>query len=277
VEAQTYCWICKKVADSAEHRIKKSDLVNLYGSGSYKGKNAVVLIREGQKISVQGPNSKLVKYKKNLCSKCNNEFSQPFDKAYESFITYIRQNKDLILKRRFIDFQDIYGDEFAASQCNLYKYFVKSLGCRLANDGYPIPEDLPALLPKRPFRTRLRITFAVHEDFLLLPEAIKTAGKGDLMTFLPVQETRPTWLEKWRAKKYGRTRPLEYQWNESFEWLYVWYWYNTTPSGKLGSTWIADSQYIYLGSYEVLSDEERQKLLEQYSSLIDNTTEIPAV
>lgn len=277
MEAQTYCWICKRVADSAEHRIKKSDLVNLYGSGSYKGENAVVLIRAGQEIPVQGPNSKFVKYKKHLCSKCNNEFSQPFDKAYERFIAYIRQNKDLIIKRRLIDFQDIYGDEFEVGQCNLYKYFVKSLGCRLSNDNYPIPEDLPALLPKRSFRTRLRITLSVSEDFLLLPENVKTAGKGNLMTFLPLQETRPTWLEKWRAKKHGRTRPLEYQWSESFEWLYVWYWYNTLPNGKLGSTWIADSRYVYLGSYEVLSDEDRQKFLEQSSESKDTSSETPAV
>ncbi len=101
MESKTCCWICNKIADSAEHRIKKSDLGNLYGSGSYKGENSVVLIRAGQESKVQGPNSKIVKYKKNLCSKCNNEFSQPFDKSYEHFITYIRQNKDLILRGCF--------------------------------------------------------------------------------------------------------------------------------------------------------------------------------
>ena len=137
---------------------------------------------------------------------------------------------------------------------------MKSLGCRLANDGYPIPKDLPALLPKKQFRTRLRITFAVSEDLLLFTEN-KTAGKGNLYTFAPVSETRPTWLEKWQAKKQGRTGPLEYQWSENFEWLYVWYWYNIIPNGHLGSTWIADSRYVYLGSYEILSDEEKQKIV----------------
>ncbi len=137
---------------------------------------------------------------------------------------------------------------------------MKSLGCRLANDGYPIPKDLPALLPKKQFRTGLRITFAVSEDLLLFTE-IKTAGKGNLKTFAPVSETRPTWLEKWQAKKQGRTGPLEYQWSENFEWLYVWYWYNIIPNGNLGSTWIADSRYVYLGSYEILSDEEKQKIV----------------
>ncbi len=248
MEAQTYCWICKQVADSAEHRVKKSDLVNLYGSTSYKGENALVLIREGKKFPIQGPNSKVVKYKKNLCSKCNNDFSQPFDKAYEAFIEYILKNEDTILKCRFIDFKSVYGDRFELFQRNLYKYFVKSFGCRLDNDGYPIPEDLPALLPKERFKTRLRITFSVNENFLLPSEEIKILGNGPLLTLVPIQETRPTLIEKWRAKKYGRTLPLEYQCCENFKWLYVWYWYNKLPDGKLGSTWIANSQYIYLGS-----------------------------
>lgn len=271
MKVQTYCWICKRVADSAEHRVKKSDLVNLHGSGPYKHENALVLVREGKEFSIQGPNSKVVKYKKNLCAKCNNEFSQPFDKAYESFVAYLLQNEDTLLKRRFIDFSDVYGSEFEVGQRNLYKYFVKSFGCRLANDGHPIPEDLPALLSKRRFRTRLRITFSVHEDFLLLPEKIKILGNGPLITFYPLQETRPTWLEKYRAKKYGRTRPLEYRCNENFKWLHIWYWYNMSPDGTLGSTWIADSQFIYLGSHQVLSDEEKQKLSKR--CLSDDTTE----
>jgi len=262
VEAKTDCWICKRIADSAEHRIKRSDLVNLHGSGPYKGENALVLIREGKQIPIQGPNSKMVKYKKNLCAKCNNDFSQPFDKAYESFIAYFIQYESILLKRRFIDFTDVYGDEFQVGQRNLYKYFVKSFGCRLANDGYPIPEDLPALLPKNRFRTRLRITFSVHENLLLPPEGIKILGNGPLITFLPLQETYPTWIDKWRATHYGRTGPLQYRCSENFKWLYVWYWYNIPPDGRLGSTWVGDSKYIYLGSHELLSNEEKQKFSE---------------
>jgi hypothetical protein len=251
VEDQTYCWICKQVANSAEHRVKKSDLVSLYGSGSYKGEEAPVMIRDGKEFTIQGPSSKIVKYKKILCAKCNNDFSQPFDKAYESFVLYILQNEDLITKRRFIDFREVYGDEFNVAQRNLYKYFVKSFGCRLANDGYQIPEDIRALLPKNRFLTRLRITFAVHEEFLL--QGFNILGNGPLMIYFPLQETRPTWIEKYRAKKYGRTLPLKYFCSENFKWLYVCIWYNISPEGNLGSTWIADSQYVYLGSHKDLN------------------------
>ncbi len=219
---QTYCWICKKTADSAEHRIKKSDLVTLHGSGSYK--NTLIMFRGDQQIPIQGPNSKIVKYNKILCANCNNNFSQPFDKAYEIFVNYILDNENLVIKRRFVNFRDIYGDEFENGQRNLYKYFVKSFGCRLANDGHLIPKDLPALLSKRRFRTGLRITFSINEDYLDFKFNI--LANGPLRTYLPLQETRPTWLEKWRYKQYGRTIPLQYISNESFKWLTTWCWYN---------------------------------------------------
>jgi hypothetical protein len=159
----TECWICGGVADSAEHKIKKSDIVRIHGSGAYKDKG-IVLYDSQSFTTLRGPNSKLVKYGKVLCSVCNNSFSQPFDKAYENFVNHIYENKDLLLKRRFIDFHEIYGIDFANEQVNLYKYFVKSLGCRLAHYGNLIPTDLSKLLKKRRFRTRLRISFAVNED-----------------------------------------------------------------------------------------------------------------
>ncbi|MBR8832110.1 MAG: hypothetical protein N5P05_004433 (plasmid) [Chroococcopsis gigantea SAG 12.99] len=260
----THCWICKQSADTAEHRIKKSDLVNLFGSGSYKDENGVVLVRGTQQIPILGPNSKKIKYDKNLCAKCNNDLSQPFDRAYETFINYICQNEDLILKRRFIDFQEVYEDDFVVSQRNLYKYFVKSFGCRLNDGKLPIPKDLLSLFPKTSFKTGLRITFSVCEDHLLFFKSLKIAGKGDIMTLIypPSKETKPTFQERIKAKINSRIRPLQYRWSEQFKWLYVWYWYNWMPDGQLGSTWVADSQFIYLGSFETLTDEYRKQLLE---------------
>jgi hypothetical protein len=267
MDNQTYCWICKKAADSAEHRIKKSDLVTLHGSGAYKGENTLLMFRGEQEIPIQGPNSKVVKYKKILCANCNNNFSQPFDKSYELFVDYILNNEDLVIKRRFVDFRDVYGDEFEVGQCNLYKYFVKSFGCRLANDDHPVPEDLPVLLSKRRFRTKLRITFSVDEEYLDF--GFHILANGPLMTYLPLQETRPTWLEKWRYKQYGRGHTLQYVCSESFKWLSTWCWYNIQPDGKFGSSWVADSQYVYLGSNERLSHEKRKEIIEEMRSSED--------
>jgi hypothetical protein len=261
------CWICGLPANSAEHRIKKSDLVTLYGAGSYKGANALVLIKSGKEIPIQGPNSKHVKYGKSLCCKCNNEFTQPFDKAYEQFINYIRDNKNTILNKRFIDFNDVYGNNFEAYQRDLFKYFVKSFGCRLIDAGYPVPKDLQALLFKKSFLTRLTINFAVDEDLLLLKEISKTVGKGDLLARPRESQSPNSKLSKALEWIKTITKPPIYEWSEFFEWMIVSFWYNAIPDGKLGSFWIANSQFIYFGSYTRFSEEEREELIEKVIKL----------
>ncbi len=37
------------------------------------------------------------------------------------------------------------------------------------------------------------------------------------------------------------------------------------PDGTLGSTWIANSQYIYMGSHERLTVEKRQEMIKNES------------
>jgi hypothetical protein len=251
----TKCWICGGVADSAEHKIKKSDIVKICGSGTYE---EVVLYDSKSFTPLRGPNSKLVKYDKILCSACNNSFSQPFDKAYENFVNHIYENKDLLLKRRFINFQEIYGIDFADQQVNLYKYFVKSLGCRLAHYGDLIPTDLPRLLKKRRFRTGLRISFAVNEDKLLKPELQEMAGNGELYGF---ESNKSPGILRKILLKMDKSRSCIYQYSEYFQWLHIFYWYNYLPDGSLGNPWVANSQYLYLGSFSPLPDNIRDQLL----------------
>ena len=56
------CWICGAEADSAEHRLKKSDLVRAHGKGPYIDSSALSHIRNGKETLIQGPGSKHVKY-----------------------------------------------------------------------------------------------------------------------------------------------------------------------------------------------------------------------
>jgi len=76
-----------------------------------------------------------------------------------------------------VDFYDVYGSDFTSGQLNLYKYFVKLLGCDLVATGFEVPPDLIDLLGKRQFRTKLVITFAINLDNLLLKNP-NDAGMG---------------------------------------------------------------------------------------------------
>ncbi len=246
-----YCWICGKKADSREHTIKKSDVIRAHGKGPYQGDNSVAHIKwDGTKTLIQGPDSKRIKYSPSLCQKCNGTYTQPFDRAYDIFIEYIYKNEDLILKKRFINFADVYGtDNFEVGQRNLYKYFAKSFGCRLYDAGVTVPDDIISLLGKEHFETGLLINFSVHEDILRFPNEIRDGfiGKGNLLSNMD-----------------ERSKPIfkSFSWNEHVSWLTVSYWYLEYPYGGLGSIWIADNQFIYLGSKQVLSKEQIQQLEE---------------
>ncbi|MCK4841114.1 MAG: hypothetical protein KAT04_04440 [Methylococcales bacterium] len=247
------CWMCNhSLANSREHIFKKSDLTRVFGKGPFKGHNAVSHFKNGNENHIQGADSKKLKYKSSLCEACNTTVTQPFDRAYDKFINYVYKNEALILKKRFIDFFEVYGESFEEEQRNLYKYYAKSFGCRLIDAGSDVPSDVCDLFFKDSFNTNLRINFSVSECLLSMPNKDRDGfcGKGDLDVL----------KDKKNSKKTNG-----YQWSEHVSWLYAHHWYRTTPDGKLGSIWIADNQFIYLGSIE--SDE---KSLEYFERKIKN-------
>ncbi len=240
------CWICGAVANSSEHRIKKSDLVRVYGRGPYSGPSAPVHVTSKRQENVRGPKAAGLKYKPSICAACNNRRSQSWDIAYDRFVSWVLENEADVLKRRLIDFGDVYGSGFPDEQCNLFKYFVKSFGCRLVDAGVVVPEDIVSLLPQKHFITALKISFAVNEDLLLMHKSDQRAwlAKGDLL--------------QWNCK--DSVPSIGYSWHESVSWLTVNYWYGIEPDGAYGCPWIANSKFLYLGSYRSLSAEQREKL-----------------
>ena len=247
---QPKCWICGRVADSREHVIKKADLVRAYGKGSFSSESGPAHVKGGKVKGLQGADSTRVKYQASLCQDCNGAFTQPFDLAYDRFVNWALSNEEAVLRCRFIDFQDVYGDEFEGSQCNLFKYFVKAFGCRLVDANQAVPSDLVSLLEKERFSTALRLSFAVSEDILLMPNEDRDGfiGKGDLL--------------RWKADPdvNGGTG---YSFNEHVSWLFVHYWYGIAVEPRTGSEWIANARVVYLGSFATLTPEERQEFVEK--------------
>lgn len=241
------CWICGKVADSGEHRIKKSDLIKIHGKGPYKKENSLVMVKGGMEIPVQGPNSKFLKYKKSLCTKCNGTNTQRFDNAYSKFIDHLDNNEKNTLRTRIINLGEIYGNDSERGQRNLYKYLVKSFGCRVVEAGRDVPRNLVEILNRQKFQTNLFITFAVNEDKVkYLPDDMKMVGNGDLV-----------WSEKIDSEgNFSAT------YHEYYSYLHIYYWYNSQWDLGLGSRWLADSLYLYLGSFAPLSPEQREKAKE---------------
>jgi hypothetical protein len=187
-----------------------------------------------------------------LCHHCNTTGTQAYDKAYDSFIVWLFAKEQAVLHKRIIDFGEVYGGSFEDSQRDLFKYFVKSFGCRLISAGQSVPPDLVDLLPRKIFRTALKITFYVNEDIMLVPafKRFRFIGKGDLTAFM--SSAAPSVLQG-------------YAWDEHISWFTVCYWYGVQPEGGTGSTWVADAQHVYLGSVSPLSPEQRADIIKVFS------------
>lgn len=125
------CWWCSKYADSGEHRHKKTDVKRIFGK-NFEGDP--IMLRGDKQLLLQGPNSNHLKFKKFLCGNCNNSNSQPFDRAYDKFITYIESNYEKLLIQRVINFKDIFESDYIQNKNNLIRYYLKVFCCRLASN-----------------------------------------------------------------------------------------------------------------------------------------------
>ncbi len=179
IQRHTYgqqCWWCGNPADSQEHRYKKADINRLLGRGPYKGQDALVRVVEEKERAVQGPNSKELMFKANLCQKCNNERSQPFDRAYDEFIVHLEANSPSIIASKRIQFSAIFGAGWQTGRENIIRYYVKHIGCRLAEAGVLVDPRVGNYLDGSGPLCCVEMHFEIREDIVAL-EAKLTADQ----------------------------------------------------------------------------------------------------
>lgn len=142
------CWWCGELATTEEHRIKAStlrrvgrdergavDARNVFKKSSdYEG--ALRTLRKGPQV----------RWNKNLCARCNNSKSQPFDRAYDAFEEFLVGHFIEIAIEGRIDWAQIYGGDWELEAINLGRYFGKQLGCMLSTYSLPIPPGLQEFL-----------------------------------------------------------------------------------------------------------------------------------
>lgn len=239
------CWICQeRQADSNEHKFKASDLRLFFGKGDWSKEGGPVHgIGDAEPVKVAGPGSSRMTFECVLCEACNNRVTQPFDRAYEVFVGWSRCNKARLLQERLIDFEDVFGDRWERSQINLFRYFAKHLGCRIAGcAGHWVPGDLRDVIHECPFTTALRVTFEVNEDILLGPGLDKGLFLGPLGHYAPDDAGIPTYFT-----------------HVTVGWLRIGLWYYApTPPGA--TEWIANLKTVGLGAHSALTEEQREEV-----------------
>jgi hypothetical protein len=161
------CWICREnEGNSFEHKFKSSDLKEFFIDakvGNY--------LRQGDKnIPLQSHRSKFATHNNPICTFCNNDLTSAHDKSYEKISSHISLNSiDRMYRNGFIDFKEIYGENWNTEVRNLIKYISKQIGCRLDKKfNHDKLKPLSDFILSNKYPENLKIVFGVNQGLLAL-------------------------------------------------------------------------------------------------------------
>ena len=178
VQPDSSCWWCGAPAASAEHKQKRSDLIREFGPAPWANGGMELRRTDGTHTRFAGPNSKVVKFEKTLCARCNNQRSQPFDLAYDTFIKHVQEHEHKVVRNGRVDLREVYGEAWEDGSKDLRRYFAKHVGCRLAHDGIEIVPAFLAELDERPRTGCLSILCSIQMEFTITVPAVQPGRHG---------------------------------------------------------------------------------------------------
>lgn len=134
------CWICEeRPADTQEHAFKSSRIKKIWKAGGEQPLGTIG--SDGRFYKMSGPNHGIFMFGKTICAYCNNQFSQPFDMAYDHFMDFILDDLEYFRNRREFHWDEVFAGT-PYNQGDLARYYVKHFGCKMYDAGFEVPEDL---------------------------------------------------------------------------------------------------------------------------------------
>jgi hypothetical protein len=214
------CWWCGSPADSQEHKYKKTDITRLFGKGQYTDQDALSRVVDGEEVPVRGPKSKELMFKANLCQKCNNERSQPFDRAYDKFIAYLEANSTSIVANRQIQFSNIFGSGWQEGRENVIRYYVKHIGCRLAEANVLVDSRVKDYLDGNGPLRCIEMNYEVREDIVAMEANLLAdeIGEGSVWIGEGVADNDPSsnTLSRFNSHVGYRWLRANYEYDDTF-------------------------------------------------------------
>lgn len=145
------CWICGESADTGEHLVKVSDLKSVFGKVTQA--NPLRMHSEAERnVPVKGYRAQFLKSDAKICAHCNNERTQPHDKAWEKLSTFLRARERVLRTGEKIKLSKVFPGSVKKSMLYVHLYFVKLFGCYIEESGTPISLNSfsKAILNNRP-------------------------------------------------------------------------------------------------------------------------------
>lgn len=158
------CWICGQSADSGEHRIKASDLRLAFGHVSQKEPlflhNAIQRNRP-----IKGIRSNVLKFDTLICRECNNQRTQPYDRAWQQLSEYLTTRTEPIRAGDLLKLHKVFPGAVGERMLDIHLFFAKLFGCIIVEHKVPIDVDgFSQAILKRQAHPYLFIAFAPRVD-----------------------------------------------------------------------------------------------------------------
>jgi hypothetical protein len=119
------------VADSSEHKIKKSDLKALVGKGPTQRDPLYIhtAVRKNRRIG--SLNADALKYAPSLCQYCNSTRTQVHDYAWQCLSESLRLRQQPIASGQFVRTNRIFPYDTRRAMRHVHLYLVKLFGCMI--------------------------------------------------------------------------------------------------------------------------------------------------
>jgi hypothetical protein len=173
------CWICGGTATTGEHGIKKSDLRAMFGKPTQK----TPLFWHSHKrsnVKVGSLDATVLKLPSRLCAKCNNELTQPYDKAWSTFSAHVLDRNPPLKAGDVVRADRVFRIGSNRAMRDVQLYFAKLFGCYIDEGGMPI--DLATFaqaIRDRTYHPELYLKFGVFKDAIVASGIGMTASIND--------------------------------------------------------------------------------------------------
>ena len=164
------CWICQvNVADSREHRLKRSDIESHVGSVS-PDRPMFRHIPGSSPRRIASSRSEHFKFEATICHSCNTGKTQPYDLAWEKLSRFIGTRKIGLLASRRLFLKSVFPGSSKIDSERMQLFFIRILGRRCVEDlkdfdTAPFSECLATGNPLVGFHLNLGIISATSHDF----------------------------------------------------------------------------------------------------------------
>ena len=135
------CWICGDHGNSGEHLIKASDLKSLFGLVTQKAP-LYFSTDEKRNLPVPGIKSDKLKYSALICARCNNDSTQPHDRAWQRLSYYLRTRRPPIRPGDLVRLDRPFPGKVGQSMLGVHLFFLKLFGCLIVEHSIPLDVGL---------------------------------------------------------------------------------------------------------------------------------------